>query len=172
MQESGSKGSFPGYQPLPHAQGGSSPPQSRDFTDTAYRPSHLPSLQPPWGDHHSSSLPPRDSREQKEGHRSPISDAVQENFLPRNVATHHRKRLLKWGIRYALVVLFIGIPLAIPVIVFRKNAVADQDTSPESEQYRNLVFYIFLWLCLSWAFAVIFDIIALAIPYLFRLIAR
>ncbi|UKZ57099.1 hypothetical protein TrVGV298_010951 [Trichoderma virens] len=95
--------------------------------------------------------------------------------LPPAVKVPQRRRLFWWALRYAIVFIIIFIALLIPIIVFSKDADVDDDTTIDdvyANQYRNLVFYICLWLEITWIFAVFFDIIGLTLPYLFRFIAR
>lgn len=95
--------------------------------------------------------------------------------LPPAVIDSHRKRLFWWAVRYAIVFITIFVALLVPIIVFSKDVDVDDDATIETiraKQYRNLVFYITLWLEVTWVFAIFFDIIGLTLPYLFRFIAR
>ncbi|RFU81569.1 serine threonine kinase [Trichoderma arundinaceum] len=95
--------------------------------------------------------------------------------LPPAVVKPHRRRLFWWAVRYAFVFLIIFVALLIPILIFRKDADVDDDATIEdvrAKQYGNLVFYICLWLEITWVFAIFFDIVGLALPYLFRFIAR
>lgn len=95
--------------------------------------------------------------------------------LPPAVVEPPRKRLFWWAVRYAIVFILIFVALLVPIIVFFHDAEVDDDTTFEEamdRQYRNLVFYICLWLEVTWVCAIFFDIVGLALPYLFRFIAR
>jgi hypothetical protein len=86
-----------------------------------------------------------------------------------------RLRLLFWGIKYALVVILVAVALAIPIIIFhRDNLLTEEETveSIQKKQYKNLVYYIFSWLEVTWVVACLADIFILAFPYLFRVAAR
>jgi hypothetical protein len=91
------------------------------------------------------------------------------------VLTTKRSRLFWWALRYLLIFVVVFVALLVPIILFISDAgISDDDTLEdiEQKQYRNLVFYLFLWLELSWVSYISFDIIGLTFPYLFRLIAR
>jgi hypothetical protein len=95
--------------------------------------------------------------------------------LPPAVVEPYRKRLFWWAFRYAIVFVVIFVAFLVPIIVFSKDADVDDNTTiedVEAGQYRNLVYYICLWLEITWIFAVFFDVVGLALPYLFRFIAR
>ncbi|KAJ6437312.1 serine threonine protein kinase [Purpureocillium lavendulum] len=96
--------------------------------------------------------------------------------LPAAAKVHHRRRLFWWAVRYAIVVVVVFVGLLIPVIVYSADAIAeDEEPSPEvieATQYRNLVFYLCLWLEITWIAAVLSDLFGLGLPYLFRFIAR
>ncbi|TDZ16019.1 Mechanosensitive ion channel protein Msy2 [Colletotrichum orbiculare MAFF 240422] len=51
-------------------------------------------------------------------------------------------------------------------------AAEDPAESTQEKQYRNLVFYICLWLEVTWIAAVFSDLLGLSLPYLFRFVAR
>ena len=82
-----------------------------------------------------------------------------------------RFRKINHVLRYILVVLLIGIPLAIPVIVFSPDAVVQNDDIAPSKQYHNLVYYLFAWLLITWLCAVVSNIFIRAFPHLFRFVA-
>jgi len=77
-----------------------------------------------------------------------------------------------WAVRYIAVVLVVGVPLAIPIIVFRNDQEVYDDESIEKKQYRQLVFYLFSWLLTCWLGFWISDALGLALPYIFRFVAR
>lgn len=77
-----------------------------------------------------------------------------------------------WAVRYVFVILVVGIPLAIPIIVFRGGQALEDGESVEHRQYRHLVFYLFSWFLTTWLGLWISHTLALALPYLFRFVAR
>ncbi|KAB5518871.1 hypothetical protein GE09DRAFT_977795 [Coniochaeta sp. 2T2.1] len=86
---------------------------------------------------------------------------------------------LLWAARYVAVVLVVGIPLAIPIIIFRQDldvlANVDDTTTVESverRQYRQLVYYLFAWFETCWLGFWASDVIGLGLPYVFRFVAR
>ena len=101
---------------------------------------------------------------------------LERHVLPQEVVKHHRWRLFWYGVRYVIVAVVIGVILAIPIIVFRNDAdVIDQVETIEEvrqKQYNNLIFYLFLWLEITWVSYFLSDWVALALPYAFRLCAR
>ena len=95
--------------------------------------------------------------------------------LPPAAVVHHRRRLFWWAVRYAAVGVVVLVGLLIPLIVFASDAFPDENATPEAiqaSQYGNLVFFICLWLEVTWIAAVFFDLFGLGLPYLFRFIAR
>jgi Sec-independent protein secretion pathway component TatC len=79
---------------------------------------------------------------------------------------------LYWIARYVVILLVVGIPLAIPVIVFRHDQDLEDDLSQDTRQYRQLLFYLFAWMLTSWLGGMVSYGIASGLPYLFRFIAR
>ncbi|EQB54017.1 mechanosensitive ion channel [Colletotrichum gloeosporioides Cg-14] len=85
------------------------------------------------------------------------------------------RRLFWWALRYFLISAVIFVALLVPTIVLSNDAEFADDSTIESiqaKQYTNLVFYICLWLMVTWIAAVGSDLIGLGLPYFFRLIAR
>jgi len=78
---------------------------------------------------------------------------------------------INYIIRYVAVVLLIGIPLSIPIIVFRDYAVISDDTLALSKQSQNFVYFLFAWLLITWLCAVVSNIFIRAFPHLFRFVA-
>ena len=78
---------------------------------------------------------------------------------------------LAWGVKYGLVVVLVAVILAIPIIVFRSDEDIDSDESIASKQYKNLVFYLFAWLEITWLSGCVMDMFILAFPFLFRTVA-
>lgn len=81
-------------------------------------------------------------------------------------------RHIIWALRYFLTVVLVGFVLCLPAIILRDDrSLNPQDPSVEDVQYRNLIFYLFLWLTVSWLGACGADMVILAFPYLFRFVA-
>ena len=83
-----------------------------------------------------------------------------------------RWRLLAWGARYGLTIVVVGIVLAVPIIVYRNDQDLETEESIETKQYKNLIFYLFAWLEITWLSGCVADMLILAFPYLFRTVAR
>jgi hypothetical protein len=83
-----------------------------------------------------------------------------------------RWSLLAWGVKYGLVVVLVAVILAIPIITFRSDEEIDSDESLASKQYKNLVFYLFAWLEITWLSGCVMDMFILGFPFLFRTVAR
>lgn len=80
--------------------------------------------------------------------------------------------LVMWSLRYFLTVVLVGLALCLPAIILRNDRSPDlDDPSVEDTQYRNLIFYLFLWLTVSWLGACVADMFILAFPYIFRFVA-
>ena len=82
---------------------------------------------------------------------------------------------LLWTARYIAVILVVGIPLAIPIIIFREKSDVDNAETIEAvehREYRQLVFYLFAWLETCWLGFWVSDVIGLGLPYVFRFVAR
>jgi hypothetical protein len=80
--------------------------------------------------------------------------------------------LILWGVRYAVIVIVVGITLAIPMVVFRHDQALGDDESLTDRQYRNLIYYLFAWLETTWLSGAAADMLILAFPYLFWLVSR
>jgi hypothetical protein len=105
----------------------------------------------------------------------PQSEEYRFEDPPAAAHSNHRKRnFFLWGLRYAAIVIVIGMALAAPVIVFRGqlDQSEDDDDSLAQKQYENLIFYLFAWLLAAWLSGCVCDIIALNLPYIFRFVAR
>ena len=76
-----------------------------------------------------------------------------------------------WAVRYIAVIIVVGVPLAIPIIVFRNDQEVYDDESIEKKQYRQLVFYLFSWLLTCWLGVWISYAMDLALPHVFRCVA-
>jgi len=78
-------------------------------------------------------------------------------------------RQVFWALRYFGVVVVVAALLVIPVAVKRDSAFTD-DADPRSTD--NLIFYLFLWLLVTWLAGTLADLAAMALPYVYRLLAR
>lgn len=110
-----------------------------------------------------------------EGHQIPENNDAPPLPLPSVVVAQYRKRLVWWAVRYCVIVVVIFVAFLIPLITLSNDADLADDSTPQSiqdKQYRNLVFYISLWLEVTWVAAVFFDLLGLSLPYLFRFLAR
>ena len=79
-------------------------------------------------------------------------------------------RKTTFALRYLAVVVLIGLPLAIPVILFNTDQAVEGD-SAETRQYHNLVFYLFLWLLVTWLSTCVANILTHIFPYIFKFVA-
>ncbi|MCJ1395166.1 hypothetical protein MMC18_008047 [Xylographa bjoerkii] len=85
----------------------------------------------------------------------------------RHLRFGHRFPFLAFAARYIVVVVFVTVVLAIPIIVTGR-----QLTNGNSGNYSQvLVFYLFLWLLTSWIIGCGFNIFWRSFPYLFWWIA-
>ncbi|KAK1474842.1 hypothetical protein CCUS01_05468 [Colletotrichum cuscutae] len=110
-----------------------------------------------------------------EGHQIPENIDAPPLPLPPIVVAQHRKRLVWWAVRYCVIVVVIFVAFLIPLFTLSNDPDLADDSTPQSiqdKQYRNLVFYISLWLEVTWVAAVFFDLLGLGLPYLFRFLAR
>ncbi|KZL71182.1 mechanosensitive ion channel [Colletotrichum tofieldiae] len=95
--------------------------------------------------------------------------------MPPTILVHHRRKLFWWALRYTAIVIVIFVAFLIPIITLSNDADIEEDStleSVEAKQYQNLMFYICLWLEVTWVGAVVSDLLGLGFPYLFRFIAR
>jgi hypothetical protein len=109
----------------------------------------------------------KDSRNIFDLETPPSQEAVPSKA--RSSRWHHVTRAL----RYGFTVVLVGAALAIPIIIFHNDKDLDGE-SPETQaerKYRNLLYYIFAWLLCSWLGACAADMLWLAFPYVFRLVA-
>lgn len=81
-----------------------------------------------------------------------------------------KKRMVVWGLRYAFIVIFVGLILAIPLLLFRRDQAPDDD-SLKDKNTKNLIFYLFAWFETTWLFSCVVDMFVMAIPYVFRFAA-
>ena len=79
-------------------------------------------------------------------------------------------RKITFALRYLAVVVLVGLPLALPVILFNTDQAVEGE-SAESRQYHNLVFYLFLWLLVTWLSTCIANILTHIFPYIFKFVA-
>ncbi|KAK1976089.1 putative serine/threonine-protein kinase [Colletotrichum cereale] len=95
--------------------------------------------------------------------------------MPPIIFAHHRRKLFWWALRYAIVAVVIFVAFLVPIIILANDADIMEDSTPhgiEAKQYQNLMFYICLWLEVTWVGAVGSDLLGLGLPYLFRFVAR
>jgi len=117
--------------------------------------------------------------ENSSGKASKSSQQFHELEIPRPhsampVKAPSRKwAMFAWAVKYYLTIILVATVLAIPIIVFRQAQLTDDDTveSAADKQYRQLVFYLFLWLLITWLSACVSDMLILAFPYIFRFVA-
>lgn len=108
----------------------------------------------------------------------------QQSYIASNVyhdpdmpptSAQKRWQLIAWGMRYALIVITVGVALAIPMIITSRDRFIEleaSDAEVHARQYANLVFYIFAWLEITWLSGCATDMFIMAMPYLFRFVAR
>ncbi|KAK3380819.1 hypothetical protein B0H63DRAFT_450216 [Podospora didyma] len=86
----------------------------------------------------------------------------------------HIWKYVFWGIRFFVIMAFPGILLSIPVIINRNNKFLDDNAidSADARQDKQVIFYIFLWLVISWIGVCLSYLLGCALPYIFRFIAR
>ncbi|OHW93880.1 serine threonine-protein kinase [Colletotrichum incanum] len=95
--------------------------------------------------------------------------------MPPAILAHHRRKLFWWALRYTAIVVVIFVAFLIPIITLSNDADIEEESTIESieaKQYQNLMFYICLWLEVTWVGAVVSDLLGLGFPYLFRFVAR
>lgn len=95
--------------------------------------------------------------------------------LPTPAPLPHRVLHFWWAVRYAIVCSVVFVGLLLPMILFQREADPEEAGGEESlakMQAGNLIFYLCLWLEVTWVAAVLSDIFGLTLPYLFRLVAR
>ncbi|KAH8893311.1 hypothetical protein GQ53DRAFT_684923 [Thozetella sp. PMI_491] len=67
-----------------------------------------------------------------------------------------------------LVVVVVGVPLSVPIILYRNDQDLEDEESIEHKQYRQLLFFLFVWILTSWLGACLSFLAATGLPYLFR----
>ncbi|KAK4228633.1 putative Mechanosensitive ion channel [Podospora fimiseda] len=80
-------------------------------------------------------------------------------------------------LKFFIIFGFVGIILAIPVIVIGNDKVNKRAEFPTEEEFfaqreRQTVYYIFMWLLATWVCFAVFYVFAMAMPYIFRFVAR
>ncbi|KAJ0165182.1 putative MscS family protein [Colletotrichum tanaceti] len=123
-----------------------------------------------------------ESRELPDPTRDADADAYQQSAqhdsrrrMPPIVVARYRRELFWWAFRYAVIAVVVFVAFLVPIIALINDADVVEDSAPEriqAVQYRNLMFYICLWLEVTWLGAVGSDLLGLGLPYLFRFIAR
>ncbi|KAK6217117.1 hypothetical protein QIS74_07231 [Colletotrichum tabaci] len=100
---------------------------------------------------------------------------VSQQHMPPIIVARYRRELFWWAFRYAVIAVVVFVAFLVPIIILSNDADVVEE-SPleriEAEQYQNLMFYICLWLEVTWLGAVGSDLLGLGLPYLFRFIAR
>lgn len=80
-----------------------------------------------------------------------------------------------WTVKYFLTIILVAIALAVPIIIFQTyqtNQLMDDTQDSQSDQeYKQLVFYLFCWLLITWLSACVSDMFILLFPYIFRFVA-
>jgi hypothetical protein len=119
----------------------------------------------------------------KKGFNTPETHSIQRNssntptFSPKMDPEkyHKRKRLLLWGIRYFLIVVIVSAGLIVPIAATNNVWDNDFDDNPnliQTYQRQIVIWNLFLWLLITWAGGVAFDIAIMAFPYMFRFISQ
>jgi hypothetical protein len=126
------------------------PTQPSGWTDTNGPPSHL------------------DLATEAKVQEEKVTEIVPKT-LPDPVVRHHRWGIFWWGLRYFIIIIVVGVCLAIPIIVFRNDGAFEDEMTAAEKQYNNLLYYLFWWLEITWIAYFTTDIIALMLPYAFRL---
>lgn len=86
-----------------------------------------------------------------------------------------RKKLILWGVRYGVIVILVGGGLFGAMLAASAaggGVYAQDDAELEKSKTPNLMMYLFMWLFITWIGACIVDIFIMAMPYLFRVVAR
>ncbi|KAI6467622.1 hypothetical protein MCOR17_004386 [Pyricularia oryzae] len=111
-------------------------------------------------------------REKEEAAENPVTEPEPE--LPPPVKQHQRRKMVFYALRYFLIVAVVAVLLVVPVIVKQNDAEIDLTDSDAVRRLKKdqVVFWTFIWLSISWLGFVLFDLIGLALPYLFRFVAR
>ncbi|KAK0629249.1 hypothetical protein B0T17DRAFT_589122 [Bombardia bombarda] len=93
-------------------------------------------------------------------------------------------KYVSWALKCLLVVILVGIPLAVPVIVYRDApdtaSALDPNNPPKNFDqddanrllYRLIIWCIFFWLLVSWLSLCVSYGLGCALPYIFRFVAR
>ncbi|TLS31338.1 hypothetical protein PpBr36_02569 [Pyricularia pennisetigena] len=110
--------------------------------------------------------------EKEEAAENPVTEPEPE--LPPPVKQHHRQNMVFYALRYLSIVVVVTGLLMVPVFVKRNEAEIDLTDSDAVKRLKKdqAVFWTFVWLVASWLGFVLFDLIGLMLPYLFRFVAR
>jgi hypothetical protein len=102
------------------------------------------------------------------------SQQLEQFPIPPTPQPNKKRKLILWGIKYALTVILFAVALLIPILATAgATDVVEEDAElTAAKQYRNLIFYIFLWLFVTWVGTCAVDIFVMALPYLFRFVSR
>lgn len=75
-------------------------------------------------------------------------------------------------LKYIVVFILVGVPLAIPIIIYRDyQDLLPVPVDPDAER-RQFRFYLFYWLEISWLALCLAFLLGTALPYIFRFVAR
>ncbi|KAK4198786.1 putative Mechanosensitive ion channel [Triangularia verruculosa] len=80
-------------------------------------------------------------------------------------------------LRFLIIFGFVGIILAIPVIVIGNKDIVKKEDALDDEQFfaqrsQKTLYYVFVWLLVTWICFAVTYVLASALPYIFRLVAR
>lgn len=97
-----------------------------------------------------------------------------DGVLPPPVEAHKRRQLWLWALRYFVVAAVVFVAFLVPILVTVKDEEVDLNdaVAVKSKRKAQLIYFVFSWLLVSWVSFVFFDLVGLALPYLFRFIAR
>jgi len=121
--------------------------------------------------------------EGKASHSAPVSMSQEQEPRLANYRTAEGKyrsyllRTLSGPLKFVIIFGVIGALLAIPVIVIDADAIIAKAEIGDidaffAQQTRQVLYYIFGWLLISWVGLAISFAIGTVLPYLFRFIAR
>jgi hypothetical protein len=99
-----------------------------------------------------------------------VPDKPVEKFTHKN--SQLKLRTLYWALRYFSVVIIVAALLIIPIAITRNDGIIQDEEQEKRGTASNLVFYIFLWLEITWVAGVLADLFAMMLPYIYRLLAR
>ncbi|KAK3315965.1 hypothetical protein B0H66DRAFT_478619 [Apodospora peruviana] len=84
----------------------------------------------------------------------------------------HFWQYVSWSLKCVSIVCLVGLPISIPMILYRKyQGPLSKPIDPVAEN-RQLLFFIFAWLLTTWLGLCVSYGLGSALPYIFRFIAR